>query len=261
VIGSGQMPPEFEDGLKGTRAGEKKDIEYTFPEQFPDKDIALKTAVFHVEVKKVEAPQLPEIDQALAEKLGVSEGVEALRAKVRESLERERDQAVQARIKPQVMNKLAEANPIELPQVLIDGEIDHLRKQAMERMRQYGAGAEEPELPSELFESEARRRVTLGLVVNEIVRSNAIKLDQTRVRSTLEGIASQYEQPQEVIRYYTQNRQMMEGIELAVMEDQVVDWLLERAKVTDKPMGFQELMNPPKAAPDEEAAAAAGSNE
>lgn len=240
-IGSGQMPAEFEEALKGLKAGEKKDLEYTFPEQFPDKNIATKTAVFHVEVKSVEEPQLPEVDAAFAEKLGIEGGVDELRAKIRESLERERDQAVRARVKPQIMNKLAEANEVELPQVLVDGEIEYLRKQTQERMREFGS-QEEPDVPADTFEAEARRRVTLGLLVNEIVRRNEIKLDQARVLQTLQGIASQYQQPQEVIRYYTQNRALMESIEIAVMEDQVVDWLLERAKVTDKPMSFQELM-------------------
>ncbi|RFA30477.1 trigger factor [Alkalilimnicola ehrlichii] len=242
-IGSGQMPKEFEEGLEGLKAGDKKDIDYSFPENFPDKDIAEKTATFHVEVKKVEEPQLPAVDDAFAEQFGITDGgVEKLRENIRESLERERDQAVQAKVKPQVLDGLAEANEVELPQVLVDGEISHLREQAKERAKQFGQEQEDDDLPASMFEEEAKRRVKLGLLVNEIVRANEIKLDQDRVRKVLEGMAAQYEQPQEVIRYYMQNRKMMESIEIAVMEDQVVDWLLERAKVTDKPTGFQELM-------------------
>ncbi len=261
-IGAGQMPPEFEEALKGLKTGDTKDIDYTFPEQFPEQSIAQKTAVFHVEVKKVEAPELPAADDAFAELLGVTEGgIEALRGKIRESLERERDQAVLARVKPQVMDGLAAANELELPQVLVDGEIEHLRKQAAERMRQYDKQGDLPEPPASMFEDDAKRRVTLGLLVNEIVRSNDIKLDQERVRRALGDIASQYEQPQEVIRYYSQNRKLLEGLEVAVMEDQVVDWLLERAKVEDKPMGLQDLMSPGDAAAQQGAEAKADNND
>jgi len=242
VIGSGQMPPEFEQALESLKTGDSKDIEYTFPEHFPDKEVAGKTAVFKTTVKAVEAPQLPELDDEFAKQVGVAEGgIAALRSRVAESLASQRDQAVRARVKQQVMAKLVEANPIELPKVLVDGEIDFLRNQAKQRMQ--GGGVQgEIDLPSSLFEDEARRRVVLGLVINEIIRKNGIKLDQARLRKSLEEIAAGYDQPQEVIRYYTQNRKLLEGLEVAVLEDQVVDWVLERAKVEDKPTSFKGLM-------------------
>ncbi len=243
VIGSGQMPPEFEQALEALKAGDTKDIEYTFPEHFPDKEVAGKTAVFKTTVKEVREPQLPEVNDAFAEQVGIREGgVAALRERIAESLKSERDQAVRARVKQQVMNKLAESNPIELPKVLVDGEIEFLRNQAKQRLQGAGANAE-LDLPASLFEDEARRRVVLGLVINEIIRKHSIKLDQARVRKALEDIAAGYDQPQEVIRYYTQNRKLMEGLEVAALEDQVVDWLLERAKIEEKTISFQELMN------------------
>lgn len=242
VIGSGQMPPEFEEALKGVKAGDTKDITYTFPAHFPDKKVAEKAAVFNVTVKAVREPKLPEVDDAFAEKVGIKEGgATALREKIRENLERQRDQAVRSRLKQQVMDKLVEANQIELPQVLVDGEIEHLRNQAKARMQQFGIEGE-PDQPSSEFEDDARRRVTLGLVINEIIRKNEIKLDQTRVRQMLEEIASGYEQPQQVMRYYAQNRKMMEGLEVAALEDQVVDWVVERAQVKDKKTNFKTLM-------------------
>jgi trigger factor len=242
TIGSGQMPPEFEEALKGVKTGDTKDIEYTFPPQFPDKDVAEKTAVFHTTVKSVQAPELPDVDDEFAAKIGIKEGgAAALRDRIKENLERQRDQAVRAQLKRQVMDRLVEANPIELPQALVDGEIEQLRNQAKARMQQSGVEGE-PDLPNAAFEDEARRRVTLGLLINEIVRRNDIKLDQARLRQMLEEIASGYDQPQEVLRYYAQNRKLMEGIEVAALEDQVVDWVVERAKLEHKQTTFKALM-------------------
>lgn len=243
LIGSGQMPAEFEDALKGVKKGDKKDIEYAFPEHFPDKEVAGKTAVFHVEVKAVEKPELPEVNDEFADKVGIKEGgAEALRGKIKESLEEQRDQVVQGQLKRQVMDKLVEANPLELPQVLVDGEVDYLRNQAKQRAQQ--AGQEEPEADSAQFEADARRRVTLGLLINEIIRKNNIKLDQNRLRAALQDIASGYDpsQQQAVIQYYMKNRKLMEGVEVAVLEDQVTDWVVEHAKVKDKSVSFETLM-------------------
>jgi len=243
TIGSGGMPEEFEKALEGVKAGEEKTVEYTFPEQFPDEKIAGKTASFQVTAKKVKGPEYPELDDAFAEQVGFKdEGIDGLRQKIRENLERERDQAVRRQVKQQVMDGLLEQNEVDLPQTLLDGEIDHLRQQAQERMKQYGGGDSEPDLPSSAFEDEARRRVKLGLLVNEVIRANEIEADQDRLRETLEGIASGYERPQEVIQYYMQNRQLMEGLEVSVLEDQVADFVAEKAKVEDQPMSLDELM-------------------
>lgn len=244
TIGSGQMPPEFEEALKGLQAGDEKDVEYPFPENFPDAEVAGKTAVFHTTVKAVEEPELPEADDALAEKVGVKEGgIEKLREQIKQGLERERDQAVRLRLKRQVMDQLAEANKdVELPKVLVDGEIESLQQQMRQQMQQYGQQPDEDQLKASEFEDEARRRVVLGLVVNEIIRKNDIKLDQNKVRERLQEVASGYEQPQQVMQYYLQNRRMMESLEVAALEDQVVDWVQEQAKVEDKPASFQELM-------------------
>ncbi|WP_440997344.1 trigger factor [Arhodomonas sp. SL1] len=241
-IGSGQMPAEFEAELVGVSAGEDKRIDYTFPEQFPDPKVAGKTATFEVKVKKVEEAELPEADDEFAKAMGMENGLEELRERVRENLERERDQAVRARVKQQVMDGLIERNPIELPQVLIDREIEQLREQMKQRMQQYGAEGEEPDLPASQFEEEARRRVALGLLINEIVRANEIELDRSRLSEALQEIASGYGQPDQVIQAYMQNQQLMESLQVQVMEDQVVDWIAERAQVTDKPVSLDVLL-------------------
>ncbi|MCS4503929.1 Trigger factor [wastewater metagenome] len=241
-LGSGQMPSEFEAELVDVKAGDETRIEYTFPEQFPDETIAGKTATFEVRVKTVEAPDLPEVDDEFAKALGMENGLEELRERVRENLERERDQAVRARVKEQVMDGLLERNPIDLPQVLIDREIEQLREQTKQRMQQYGAEGEEPDLPASQFEDEARRRVALGLLVNEVVRANEIELDRNRLQQALQDIASSYGQPDQVIQAYMQNQQLMESLQVQVMEDQVVDWIAERAQITDKPMSLDVLL-------------------
>ncbi|ABI57631.1 trigger factor [Alkalilimnicola ehrlichii MLHE-1] len=244
VLGAGQMPPAFEEGLTGVKAGDETTIEHTFPEEFPDSEVAGKAGQFAVTVKTVEAPEYPEIDDAFAEKVGVKEGgVEKLREAIKTNLERERDQTVASRVKHQVMDQLLDITDIELPKVLVDAEIDQLRQQ--EQSRQQQSGQEEPDdLPAALFEENARRRVALGLIVNELVRSNDIKLDRDRVMQSLQEMAAGYEQPEEVLRYYAQNRQLMEGVEVAVLEDQVVDYVVQQAQVEDKPMSLQELMSP-----------------
>lgn len=243
VIGSGRMPPEFENALEGVAVGEKVDIEYTFPGHFPDKGVAEKTAIFQTTVKAVQAPELPDVDDAFAAQAGVAEGgVAALRERIKESLERQRDQAVRAQLKKQVMDKLLAANEVELPQVMVDGEIEHLRSQAQARLQQAGIEGE-MDLPASSFEEEARRRVALGLMINEIISKNSLKLDQAKVQQMLREIASGYDEPQQILRFYAQNRNLMEGIEVAVLEEQVVDWVVGQAKVEEKATTFQDLMN------------------
>ncbi len=239
-LGEGQMPEEFEQALIGMKAGDEKSVTYTFPEGFPDEAIAGKTAEFAVTMKSVESPKLPKADDAFAEKLGIEGGVEALRGKITESLEREREQVVRNRVKNQVMQALVDQNEVELPQTLVDSEIEQLRAQTREQMQRSGSDPD-PDLPADQFEEEARRRVKLGLLVNEIVRSNEIQLESDRMQEALQRVASGYEQPEQIMQYYLQNQELMQSLQLQVMEDQVVDWVVERAKITDKPMSLDAL--------------------
>lgn len=243
-IGSGQMPQEFEQAMKELRAGDVKAVEYTFPERFPDQRVAGKTAIFHVTVKRVEEPRLPALDDELAKLLGIEEGgLEQVRKQVRESLEYERDRAVRTRLKQQVLDKLLASNDaLELPQSLVDAELKVLRERALRRMQQLGNDEQEPEVPDSVFEQGARRRVTLHLLINEIVRNNKLRLDEKRLQEALHELASNHDRPQELLQYYMEHRQMMESLELAVIEDQTVDWILERAKILDQAMSFDALM-------------------
>lgn len=232
-LGEGQMPGPFEEQLIGLKAGDEKTLDYEFPEAFPDEQIAGKTAQFVVKVKQVEAAELPEADDAFAEKLGMEGGIEAVRNRIAESLERERDQAVRARMKGQVMDALLEKHDIELPQTLVDQELEQLRQQS--------AASADDALPSDHYEKEAQRRVTLGLVVNEIVRSNQIQLDAERLQQALRQVASGYEQPEQIMQYYVQNQELMQSLQMQVMEDQVVDWVVEQAQVSDETMSLDAL--------------------
>lgn len=259
TIGGNQMPPEFEEGLKGMRAGETKDIEYTFPENFPTESIAGKTAVFHTTVKSVQEPEYPPLDDSLAEAVGVQEGgLEALRNLIRTNLEREVERAQKARLKEQVTDGLAKANDIELPRALVDGEIEALQQQMRQRLQQQmGDQAEGMDLPANIFEEQARRRVTLGLVMNKLIADNNIQVDQDRVRERLQEMASGHHNPQELIQQYAQNREMMQSLEVNVLEDQVIDWVVEQAQVEDKPTDLETLLNPQQAQGEAEEAAGA----
>ncbi len=263
TIGQGQMPPEFEDGLKGMRAGESKNIEYTFPESFPTESIAGKTAVFETSVKSVNEPEYPALDDALAEAVGIQEGgLEELRNLIRQNLEREVERAQKAKLKEQVTEALAKANEIELPKALVDGEIEALQQQMKQRMQQQmGEPAEGMDLPAELFEDQARRRVTLGLVMNKLIADNGIQVDQDRVRSQLQEMAAGHHNPQELIQQYAQSREMMQSLEVNVLEDQVIDWVVEQAQVTDKPTDLETLLNPQQSQAAEDDAEAAASEE
>lgn len=243
-IGSGQMPKEFEKALIGLGSGQEKDFDYTFPEDIPDARITGKTALFHVTVKRVEEPRLPELDDSFAQLLGIEEGgLDRVREQVRESLEHERDRAARARLKQRVLDQLlAKNDDLELPQSLVAGEQKVIEERAMRRMQQLGRGEQELDIPETLIEQRARQRVTLHLLINEIVRNNGIKLDQERLQEALRELASGHERPQELLQYYMEHRQVMESLELAVIEDQVVDWILERVKVSHQPMSFDELM-------------------
>lgn len=243
-LGEGQMPGPFEEQLIGLKAGDDKTLDYEFPEAFPDEQIAGKTAQFLVKVKQVEAPELPEADDAFAEKLGMEGGIEAVRNRIAESLERERDQAVRARLKGQVMEALLEKHAIELPQTLVDQELEQLRQQS--------SSDSADDLPSDTFEKEARRRVNLGLVVNEIVRGNQIQLDGERLQQALRRVAAGYEQPEQVMQYYVQNPELMQTLQMQVMEDQVVDWVVEQAQVAEQTMSLEALTSGANAEDDAE---------
>jgi trigger factor len=243
-LGAGQMLEAFETQLAGLRPGEEKTLDVPFPEGYPAEHLAGKTAQFAVKVREVREPTLPGVDEAFAESFGIKEGgVEKLREEVRANMTREVEQAVRNRVKGQVMDALYKAHELELPEALIKDEIERLRKQAAAR---FGAQAEGINLPDELFAEEARRRVALGLIIRELVRSKDLKVDPEKIQAELERTAAGYEDPRQVINYYRTNPQAMSGLEAMVLEDEVVDWVMSQGTVTERPMSFDELMNPQK---------------
>jgi trigger factor len=238
VLGSKRMIEGFEDGLVGMIKDEKRTIELKFPEDYRVEDLAGKPVTFEVEVSEVAEEVLPEVDADFAKEFGAEEGVDKLKNDIRENMERELAQRVQAKIKNQAMDLIYEQNRVEIPKALIDEEITALQKQTRERI---GQGAGSLELPRDMFEEQARRRVTLGLVIGEIIKRNDIQIDSDRVRKTIEDFASSYEQPEEVVKYYYGNQQQLASIQNVVLEDQVVDWVLEQTEVVEEPTTFATL--------------------
>ncbi|QJD58561.1 trigger factor [Pseudomonas sp. gcc21] len=247
VLGSGRMIPGFEEGLVGAMAGDSLTLNVTFPEDYQNLELAGKAAEFEVVVHSVAAPVLPELNDEFFAKFGVEEGgLEGFRAEVRKNMERELRQAIKGKTKTQVMDGLLATNQVEVPKALLNSEIDRLREQAVQ---QFGGGNIKPDqLPAELFEEQAKRRVSLGLIVAEIVKQNDIKPDNDRVRAMIEDLASAYQEPEQVVNWYFQNEQQLAEIQSVVLEEQVVDTVLQKAKVTDKQVSYEDAVKPAQAA-------------
>ncbi len=238
ILGSGRMVADFEAGLVGMTAGQTKTIDVSFPEDYPAENLAGKTAQFALSVHKVEVPRLPEVDEAFVQQFGISDGaIDSLRTALRENMERELGQTIKARMKEQVMDQLLGANEVSLPQSMVDDEIEQLAKQM--RLPEDKAT---PELKAQLFAEQAKRRVALGLIVSRLVVQESLKPEPARIQAQLDSMAANYEDPSEVIRWYRQNPQAMESVSAAALEDQVVDWVVEKAQVTDKPVSFDDVM-------------------
>lgn len=242
VLGSGNLIPGFEDELHGVNAGAERRFSLSFPESYQVQDLAAKRAEFEVKVKAVEGAELPELDEEFARAFGIEDGdLERLRSELKASLERELEQAVRRRLKSQVMQALFEANQVDLPRVLVEQEVRALAKQSGALPTDADAMAPIPEEARERLEGSAGRRVGLGLVIAEIVRSHDLKPDTSRVEAELDRLAVSYEQPEQVKHWYRQNEQAMESLRAMVLEDQVIDWVLERCQVEDEPTTFAEV--------------------
>ncbi len=241
VLGTGRLLPDFEQGVRGAAAGEKREFELRFPDQYQAKNLAGKTASFQATVHKVEEPRLPEVNAAFCEAFGVTEGgIDALRAEVRENMARELAQSVQTRLKSQVMEQLLTANPIAVPNALVESEI---RDMQMEMLRRMGARDPRQLPPRESFEPAARRRVALGLLLNEVIRQAGIQPDATQVQTRLDEIVAGFSDPDEARRQYLQNEAATRQLQMSVLEDQAVAWVISVAQVTDQPSTFKEIMN------------------
>jgi trigger factor len=243
-IGAGQMLPEFEAGLEGIKASEQKTVEVHFPEDYHGADVAGKTAEFTLKATRVSKPVLPEIDEEFAKGFGVQDGdLEKMRADIRANMEKEKNDRLKASLKNRVMSGLLEHNVIIAPSAMVAEEVKNLRAQAAQRMGQDPESIDETSLPTELFNEEATRRVQLGLLISEVIQKEKIELNQELVEAAIEEMAIAYEQPDQVRDYYRQNQQARSGIEGMVLEDQVVAHILEKGKVTEQKVSFDDLMN------------------
>ncbi len=247
VIGSGRMIPGFEDGMKGMTAGEEKTITVTFPEDYQAENLKGKEAQFKINVKEVKAAKLPELNEEFFELFGVKEGgLDKLKADVRKNMEREVKNAARNQVKQAAFDALLEKNEFDVPKAMLEQEIERQRQLMLNRFaQQFGTNAanfDKSMLPDELFEEQALRAVRLGVLVGRIIDAQKLEVDQARVDAFISEAAENYEDPQEVIEYYSNDKEQRAGIEAVVLEDQVVEYLLSQGKVTDKEVKYQDLL-------------------
>ena len=244
IVGEGQMLAAFEGAVRGMKAGDSKTFPLQFPDDYQGKDVAGKEADFMVTLKKIEAQRLPEVNEALAKSLGIKEGtVEGLRADIKRNLEREVKFRVLARNKAAAMDALAKSAELDVPETLVNGETERMIEAAREDLKKRGVkDADKAPIPAELFKPQAERRVRLGLVVAELVRVNNLQAKPDQLQAHIEEMAQSYEKPSEVVRWYLGDRQRMAEVEAVVVENNVTQFVLGQAKVVDKALPFDELM-------------------
>jgi trigger factor len=239
VIGSGRVMKEFEDALIGAKSGDTREFQATFASDHSNPKLAGKSATFKVNVGKVEEQSIAPIDEEFAKSFGIADGnVDSLRNEVRANMERELNEAIRQKMRGQVLEALYAQNPLELPRQLVDEQIQELQA---EMLRRAGVRDAKQLPPREPFEPPARRRVALGLILNELVRSTGIKVSRESVMEKLNELAASYSNPDEVRRTYLQNSEMMRQIESQVLEQQAIDWVLGQAKLTEKSATFSEI--------------------
>jgi trigger factor len=243
VLGQGMMLPDFENAVEGAKAGESKVFDLAFPADYHAADLAGQTVQFEITVKQVQAPKLPELDAEFAIGMGIADGdVTKMRAEIETNLKREVKRRIEGKLKDQVMEALIKTNPIALPSALVDMEIQRLMQSARQDMEQRGMKVNDMPIQPEWFADQAKRRVTLGLILAEVVKAEKLHATPEQVRAMVEEGAQSYEQPEEVIRWYYAQPQRLQEVEGVAIENNVVEWVLSKAKVTDKAEVFDELM-------------------
>ena len=244
LVGEGQMLKEFEDAVRGMKSGESKTFPLNFPADYHGKDVAGKTADFLVTVKKIEAAHLPEINEAFAKSLGIAEGtLEALHADIKKNLERELKFRLLSRNKGAVMDALVAHAELDLPKASIQAELERMVEGARADLKQRGVkDADKAPIPEDLFRPQAERRVRLGLVVAELVRANGLEAKPEQIKAHIDELAASYEKPEDVVRWYMSDRRRMAEVEAVVIENNVTEFVLSKAKVSDKSVSFDELM-------------------
>jgi len=258
VLGSERMIPGFESGIEGKSAGDTFTLDLSFPEEYQNAELAGKEVAFDITLNSVSEQVLPTVDEEFYKSFGVEEGGnEAFREEVTNNMRRELKTASRNKLKNKIMDGLIEAVDAEIPDALVGGEIEQLRQQAMQ---QFGGGQniDASMLPDDLFKEQAARRVLLGLVLGEVIQQQELKADPAKVRESIEELASTYESPDDVINWYYGNQEQLATIESSVLEDQVFDYVIEQSDVSDKQVGYQEVIQPePKEQSDEGAEPAA----
>ena len=243
LLGSGQLLADFEKNLIGMNAGENREFDVHFPDGYHGKEVAGKDARFEVQLKEVREPHVPEADAEFAKSLGVTDGdLSKMRADVKANLEREVKRRAQTRVKDQVMKSLLDATKVEVPRALLDMEIERLMLSMRHDLEQRGLKADQIPMPKEAFEPEALRRVSLGLILAEMVRLHKLEAKPDQIKAAIQEYAQSYEKPEEVVRWYYQQPERLRELESIVLEDNVVQWTLSNAKVEDKPTAFDDLM-------------------
>jgi trigger factor len=243
-IGTNKMIPGFEDELLGLKADDSKSFELTFPADYGNDKLAGKTAQFTVDVVTVETASLPEIDEAFIQAYGIEEGsIESFRADVRENLTRELKHVLRGKLKNAVMDALYAKFQITVPNSLINEEIERLMTPYLESAKRQKIKLEDMNLPRDAFEEQAKRRVALGLLLGEVIHKHSVELDADKVRSTVEDLAKSYESPEDVVAWYYADEKRLHDVQQMVLEDQVVEWLVAQAKVTDETVGFSDVMD------------------
>ena len=251
VLGGKSLLPDFEARLIGLNPGAETEFDLTFPEDYQVREVASKTARFQVKLHEIEEAHPPEVDETFAAGFDVKEGgVAGLRQALRENMERELREGIQAAIKRQVMQGLLEVNAVPLPRALVEAEIEQLARQLGFQTSDSDESVREQvqQFKSRLFEAEARQRVALGLLISKLAANQGIQVDEERVRMRLDALASTYEEPAEVVRWYEQTPNALDSLRALVLEEQIVDWVLERAQLTEKASTFAEIMTPSKQA-------------
>jgi len=239
VLGAGQIMPEIDQALTGASAGEERTVVAGFPADHASQTLAGKSAEFAITLKRVEEQSLPALEDEFFQAFGVREGgLEQFRSEVRKGLERELEDRVRTRLRSQVLDALYRDHPLELPHTLVEEQIQQLQVDMLQRM---GARDAKQLPPREPFEEPARRRVALGLILGELIRSEDLKVDRSRVQARLTAIAAAYPNPEEMRRAYLQSADAMRQVESAVLEEQAIDRVLERVQIEDRPMSFREL--------------------
>ncbi|MFZ6844741.1 trigger factor [Undibacterium sp. RuTC16W] len=243
VLGEGRMLPEFEAATLGLKSGESKTFPLAFPEDYHGKDVAGKTAEFTVTLKKLEWAHLPEVDAEFAKSLGVEDGdLAKMRADIKENLEREVKGRVKAKTKDSVMDALVKAVEFDVPKALVEQDGQRLAEMTRQDMAQRGMNVKDVPFPPELFAAQAERRVRLGLILAELVKANNLQATAEQIKAQVEDFAQSYEDPQQVVKYYYSDRNRLAEVEALVLEENVVNYVLGKSKVTDKMLPFDELM-------------------